>query len=295
VHAEEALWCTPRGQVVRDLQSTTVIDLNSARERELAAERAKFQAACTPDAFREAIRRKIALRMPIPVVHPTRYDTVEAQGHAITELCFETEPGIFVPALLYTPMGTPGPWPLSFYVHGEGNVAAGEAVTELVKKGTRVLAVEPRGIGETHPIGNGYAEHFGRDYNEASLSLNLARPLLGQRVYDLLVVLEYAANDPLTQRDEISVVGIGRTAPLALHAAALDTRIARVTIEHGLHSWASVVHATTHHDQFTNVVPGALELYDLPDLAQLIAPRTLCVRNENDPMGKPVLQPALEP
>lgn len=41
-------------------------------------------------------------------------------------------------------------------------------------------------------------------------------------------------------------------------------------------------------NQLTNVVPGVLAVYDLPDLAALVAPRHLAVRAPLDAAGKPV-------
>jgi hypothetical protein len=42
------------------------------------------------------------------------------------------------------------------------------------------------------------------------------------------------------------------------------------------------------------VVPGALKVYDLPDLAAAIAPRKLTIRNPVDAAGKPLTKEAAE-
>jgi hypothetical protein len=47
-------------------------------------------------------------------------------------------------------------------------------------------------------------------------------------------------------------------------------------------------------NQLTNVVPGALRVYDLPDLAAAIAPRALTLKGSTDAAGQPVAQAALE-
>ena len=59
-------------------------------------------------------------------------------------------------------------------------------------------------------------------------------------------------------------------------------------------SWSSVARTPITINQLTNVVPGALKVYDLPDLAAAIAPRPLTVRAPLDPAGKPISQTALE-
>ena len=48
-------------------------------------------------------------------------------------------------------------------------------------------------------------------------------------------------------------------------------------MEDSVLSWAAVVRSPINFNQMTNVVPGALKVYDLPDLASLVAPRRLNV------------------
>src|SRR5262249_53808210 len=72
----------------------------------------------------------------------------------------------------------------------------------------------------------------------------------------------------------------------ALHAAALDTRVARLTLKRSLTSWSDVAATAITHNQLTNVVPGALKVYDLPELAGLFAPRPLELRGMWTAAGK---------
>ena len=80
-----------------------------------------------------------------------------------------------------------------------------------------------------------------------------------------------------------------------MHAAVLlKDRIKEITIERSVISWSTVVRSPISVNQLTNVVPGVLQYYDLPDLAALIAPRPLTIKNPVDPLGKPVAQAELE-
>ena len=47
-------------------------------------------------------------------------------------------------------------------------------------------------------------------------------------------------------------------------------------------------------NQLTNVVPGALAVYDLPDLAASLTPRPLTIRDARDASGAPVSSSMLE-
>src|SRR5205085_11356947 len=112
-----------------------------------------------------------------------------------------------------------------------------------------------RGSGETAPEGK---SPVGIDWKEAFLGIHLNRPLLGQRVRDVLSVNEGMGG-------ACHLAASGAAGPVALHAAALDPRIPEVTIERSILSWSSVVKTPITQNQLANVVPGALEFYDLPD------------------------------
>ncbi len=122
---------------------------------------------------------------------------------------------------------------------------------------------------------------------EAFLALHVNRPLVGQRVLDLLSIVEYLGK-------KVNLTARGPAGVAALHAAALDSRIESLTIEGSLLSWSSVVRTPMSKGQLPNVVPGVLVWYDLPDLAALIAPRPLTIRAPLDAAGKPVTQEELE-
>lgn len=286
VRAETEVWCTKSGQVLLDGKSRSIIELNVEAMRNHECIRAKRQAAMNEDEFRRAVREKIGLTPPAHVV-PVGYGVIAADGFDVTRLCFETEPGIVVPALLYTP-GARAESEFVLYVNGDDKSAGADEIRALLDTGRRVLAADLRGFGETAPLGNGYAENFGRDFNEAYLALNLNCPLLGQRVFDLLSVVGYALAELVPAGGELRLIGTGRAAPVALHAAALDTRIARTEIRRGLLSWSAVVAADLHAGQAGNIVHDVLRLYDLPELVGLIAPRSLKVSGAVDPLGATV-------
>ena len=137
----------------------------------------------------------------------------------------------------------------------------------------RVVLLDPRGMGETDPgpTPGRSQSPFGNDVKEAFLSFHLSRPLLGQRVADVLRVLGRAGRRDRARREHngFRVVGIGAAGPIVLHAALLDRDglIKEVVLERSLVSWTDVVERGISRGQIGNVVPGVLEVYDLPDLA----------------------------
>jgi dienelactone hydrolase len=268
---EAELYCTPSGSVIRELRGKTVFDLTAEREKALAQGRGKL----AKEALLREVRRLIALPESVP---PAK------KGDAgSSRAVFETEPGIKVPALL--PVASKSKeGPLILQVDGEGKARASG------REGT-VLAIDVRGMGETRPEGKriGWERWLNLDWRETFLGVHLSRPLLGQRVLDVLSVL-----GSVERPRGVHAVGVGAGAPIVLHAAALDPGIGEVTLEGGVISWSSVARTAISINQLTNVVPGALKVYDLPDLAAALAPRPLSILGAVDPAGKPVSQAELE-
>ena len=69
----------------------------------------------------------------------------------LTRLLIDTEIGVRVPAVLQMPEGKTKP-PVVMVVHGRGKVAAEATVEDWRKRGYAVLAVDPRGWGESAPV-----------------------------------------------------------------------------------------------------------------------------------------------
>ncbi|HXX93559.1 MAG TPA: metalloendopeptidase, partial [Planctomycetota bacterium] len=264
IEKEADLQCTKSGQLLVEFNGKTAYQFTADRERELALGRGKLS---REDLLRE-VRRLIAVGAP---------PRARRSGDV-----FETDPGIQVPVRTLRPERPTG-LPV-LLVHGEGKAKADPG--PWVRAGHEVMAIDLRGMGETEPVPphRGLVTFVKADWKEAYIAMSLSRPLLGQRVRDLLSVLD----------GDVHLVGVGAAAPAALHAAALDPRIRELTLEGMVISWSAVARTAVTYHQLTNVVPGALQVYDLPDLAALVAPRKLTIREPVDPQGRPVSQVELE-
>jgi cephalosporin-C deacetylase-like acetyl esterase/pimeloyl-ACP methyl ester carboxylesterase len=288
------LQCTKSGQVLIDFKNgRSVVDINGQRADELAAERAK--------AGRSGADLLIAVRAAIGLA-PDRGkgratvlpEAVTRDGYVIRKTVFETEPGIRVPGLTFEPARERPTTPRFLYLPGEPMAAvagAGGPPARSAREGHRVLAVDLRGWGETAPgaASPKRPDYLGADWREAFLGLHLDRPLLGRRVADVSAVLDDYAGPT-----GIHIIAVGVGGPVGLHAAALDGRVKSLTLERCILSWTAVVKHPAPLNQLSNAVPGALAVYDLPELAATLAPRPLTIRNAVDPAGRPVSQEELE-
>jgi len=291
--------CTRTGQVLEDLKGRSAFDITAEKDRSFAKQRAAFLTTGTRAERLKTVRELLAVPDTIMPATAKSHGDAKRDGYDLRKMTFETEPGITLPAILFTPRGKDGPMPLVLYAAGDSkaaDAAVGGPIEKLVKAGHKVLLLDLRGIGETAPgvppaKGPNY---YGVDWKEAFLGLHLNRPLLGQRVVDFLSVAAWASAEAALKDHPLHAVGTGVAGPIVLHAAALEPRIKEVGVAKSLLSWSQVARSPIGHGQLANVVPGVLKVYDLPDLAGLIAPRVLKVINPLDPVGQPVAQTTLD-
>jgi cephalosporin-C deacetylase-like acetyl esterase len=297
VFTDQELQCTRSGQVLEDFKGRSVFHMNADVARALAKERAELQRSWSKDRFLKQIEGVIdSGRAASPKLTAGNAKPRTIRGLDLDSSVIATEPGIRIP--LVVGMKERKKDRLAIYLH-EGGITEALApkgpAEKLVDMGYGVICFDPRGIGETTPAAGKpkRPSAFGADFKETFLALHLRRPLLGQRVRDLHGVAG-AFTQLLGEDVGFDVFAFGACGPIALHAAALDPRIKSVTLENALVSWTSVVENPISINQLTNVVPGALKVYDLPELAATIAPRKLTIRNPVDGMQRPVSQAELE-
>ncbi len=283
------LQCTRSGQVLEDFKGKSAFHLNAEEAHALAGQRAKFP-ELGEEEQRRTIREALGLPASLPKAKERETGTVQRLGYVVHKRIYEVEPGMVVPGLYLEP-ARPKKMPLLICVDGEGlaqAVKSGGRLEKLASNGQRVLALDLRGLGETAPGGpTAKPGFFGGDFQQAFLGIHLNRPLLGQRVADLLAILPCLGTEA---SDGIHVQGVGTAGPVALHAAVLDDRIREVTLERSLVSWNSVVQTPITYNQLTNVVPGVLRVYDLPELSASLAPRKLTIRGPLDGAQRAVSQ-----
>lgn len=268
IHTDQELQCTRTGQVLQDYPGVSAFDLTRVRAEELDQQRAAHPLAGAE--LRAAVSQLIHLPENITPATPADQGTIKREGYVIHKEIFETEAGIQLPALRFV-SDKPQPEALILYLHSQGKLAAagpdGE-LQQLVKSGRTVLAVDLRGIGELSPgTAKGWGAAFGPDVREAFLGMHINRPLLGQRVYDLLSLVKSQTRDG--QPQAIEIIATGTLGPVAQHAAMFDASIKSVTLRDSLVSWSSVAKTALSHHQLGSVVPGVLKIYDLPDLKPL--------------------------
>lgn len=292
IATDAELQVTKTGQVLTEYKGISAFDLTADRARALAKARADRGSGVDAESLRGEVRRRLAIpSKSIDVVVSGQNRSLKREGHRIDRWAITTEPGVTIPLLFFRPDDWNQGLPTVVLVGADRAIAGpGGAIEKWLGEGRAVAIVEPRGTGETRPKPPGRAGYghgpFGNDEREAFLGLHLNRPLLGQRVFDVLQALR--AIRPSMDKAQFRLIGEGGGGPVTLHAALLSEDVVEVELEGTIASWTDVATTSMTVGQLANVVPGVLESYDLPDLVAAIAPRPVKIRSPVDPAGKPI-------
>ena len=143
-----------------------------------------------------------------------------------------------------------------------------------LEKGYAILLPDLRGTGETadRPDFNN-TKFYNKEYRNVMSSLHLGRPLLGQRVTDLQLLLDYLQTDAAFRQSEVAVHAAGMSALVALHAAVVDDRIRHLQVAEYLPSFTTLMQQVLQKNWYSYVVPDALRYYDVPDLVRIVDKR----------------------
>ena len=321
LQSEEDLQCTKTGQVLAEFKGDSLYDLNTKRAASLVAAREMLWKKSKSEALGE-VRRLAGIRLPVRVPSVKSlgliltkdeislgYGTDPKTGHAhstaqngtlfkIEKLILSREEEVPLPGLLMTPLAdTPQKRAAVLHVSDRGkpddmtnsdDISRFAQLGRHITEGKIVLSIDVRGFGETvaETPDNWSCIYFGTDYETAFLAINLNRPLLGQRAEDILAAVAFLASCPGVDPSKIELIAHGAVGPAALHAAAMDDRIAALTLVGSITSWSDVVASPLAKNQLTNVVPFALEYYDLPNLLDAISPRPVVIVDPVDPTGR---------
>ena len=217
-------------------------------------------------------------------------DYTRRMGH------LEPEPNMSVPFWFLAPKGT-GPFPLAIFPHGHehngfntyAGISHSEEHRKWVEEEDRDVAVQAvrNGFVAVAPTTRGFepaavpdlnARHGDRHCRSQMIHCLLAgRTAIGERVWDLMRLIDWATGLPNIDGGRILVSGNSGGGVVTTYASACDTRVG-VAIPSC--SFCTFVgrNGLVHHCD-CNVVPGILGFGEFHDVAGLIAPRSLLIVN----------------
>jgi len=284
VEDDKTLWVSDSGNVVRSFGGETPFSLNRT-----AADRIE-----TPDQIPD-----LSDLLRLENVNPeTRFQSLgtrpSMKGIEIEAVEVQSVPEVWLPAWLFRtrkkgaakkqvllilePPGRSVRW-------GEGNL-----YQEVAALGIYVCAPDIRWIGDLRPAYSpGARNHASWHQDEEQWSwgsLMLGRPMLGQRVTDLLALVTALRKRFELEGFQLVIAARGLLTVPALFLAALETSIQELYLAESLVSFRSIVETLEYNHPFSNFVPRLLHHTDLPQLAGALGGRKVTLAGTIDGAGK---------
>ena len=269
--AESDTWCTASGQVTffyNDEVTVQEVNLKNVNDRQGA--RKQFMSLNSDEEVRTKLLDLLALHERPDEIKTGYIATREFQGYTMRKLIIRKEGEVPLPCLLFLPDKKDVIDTIVLRLDHRGKSAVLEDsafVSAHIGKGHMVVLADLRGMGETaeQPQAND-PKYYNIEYHNAMLSLHTGQPLPGQRVNDILSLLDFISSDNDLKGFPVKVVASGPAAVPALFAAVLDARIASLELSETIKSFAEITQRPMDRDWFSIVVPGIMNYFDLPDL-----------------------------
>ncbi len=232
---------------------------------------------------------------------PEQIGVETLNDHIREEWSIQSEPGFRVPFYLLRPKELTSPRPLVLTPHGHGKAGKRTYVGLWDTEEERASIVDGERDIALQAVREGYVaiapdmrafvnlrrqQEIEQDQTSSCRTLQMhallfGRTLIGERVWDIGRLIDYAATRPDIDTQKIAITGNSGGGTVSLFAAACDTRITVAipscyfcTFEHSIGS--------IHHCE-CNYVPGIMAAAEMYDVAGLVAPRPfLAVAGRHD-------------
>lgn len=260
----EELFATANGQVATAFaDNKTVQDFNVERAAAAAPQFTMPANASEFDVYRHEIAHRIR--------NVTRVGAFKAEhGIEITDRILDAGPFAKGTAFVVADRGK------------DDDAVRRNAIDAVVAADYQAIGLDLRGWGDSAAFISSILPKFDWDDFFAYRSLELGRPLFGQRLKDLL-----AAAPTRTSRRGWYVVGVGIGGLIAAHAAALDPRILGAASIGAPLSYRSLVEDALAEQPVSAYLPGVIEAYEIRDAYAAAAPRPLLIVNPQDARRRP--------
>lgn len=280
VQTESALFCSHSGSVNVDFSNEITIP---KRNLQLYEQFAQNRTAFWKQSKNE-IQKKIKILLGIDYdekIEIEKGEDIKRNNYSIQKIIIHSEGQTPLPCLFFKPDKPKEHAKYILFADEKGKnkaVFIGGKLDSLASNGQYVLAIDPRGIGETADNELENDKKFQNiEYRNAVLGLHNGKPLIGQRVVDFKMALDFLDNE-LTLKNNVCLIANGILGPAALHAAFLDNRISELEITREYTSWKQFLDNPLELNQMSQVIPGVLKYYDLPDLEKDLKGSVLIIK-----------------
>ena len=267
---EKELLCTNTGQIATAFpDAVSVMQYNESLVRDYAPQRTAFlkqdKAAVT-----KQVLATLGITMPKEPIRVESTGSVAARTYSLSKYQILRPGQMPVPCLVLVPEKVTAAANVVLYLNAagkEGILNDETTVGNFMNHGDILVLADLRGFGETtDPAELNDLKYWTKEYRNAMLSLHTGQPIMGQRVVDVLSVVDFISSEPSLKSHPIKLVANGLYGPTAIHAAYLDDRIRTTEVARSCKSFEQLVQEPMQNDAYSNVLYGVLKYYDLKDL-----------------------------
>ena len=151
---------------------------------------------------------------------------------------------------------------------------------QAVEEGCIAIAPTARAFGKTRTKAGLEADATSSCHEYMLHDLIVGRTLIGDRVWDIMKIIDWALEALPVDPEKIIVSGHSGGGTATIYAGAVDTRIKFCLPSGSFCSYEKSILAMPHCE--CNYLPGMLHLGNMGDLAGLLAGRYLCIIQGKD-------------
>jgi dienelactone hydrolase len=289
---ENDTWCTPSGQVTSfftDEVTVQAVNLKNGNDAQKA--RKQFMSLNSDEEVRTKLRELLGIHESHGEIKTACIATQEFPGYTLQKLIIRREGEVPLPCLLFLPdkKASMDTVIMRFDHRGKSAALANDGfVDNNIARGHVLILADLRGMGETaeKPEAND-PKYYNIEYHNAMLSLHTGQPLPGQRVKDIISLLDFISSDNDLEGLPVKIIASGQAAVPVLFTAVIDTRIGSLELSETIKSYIEITQRPMDKDWYSIVVPGIMNYFDLPDLAAMRPDLTVKYTvQKNDGYGK---------
>jgi hypothetical protein len=257
------LSCTTAGQVNAAFKS----EVNDIARSATTAEVLKQKRSATivlPEKVKTALRIDLN-QQPIKVEST---GTIANEEYTLYKSILRREGDIPLPVLTLYPKGEVTEVVVWLHEQGKQKIADSVALLkQYLAHNQAVVMADLRGLGEMKdPASFNDPKYYNQEYRNAMISLHIGKPLAGQRTLDVLSLIDFVKNDSQLSKAPIHIIARGVAALSALHAAVIDNRFTKLTLQRNLTSFTNIYSNPTLLNWYSYCIPNVLVHYDVDDL-----------------------------
>jgi dienelactone hydrolase len=245
---------------------------------------------------------EISKRAPASLVHKV-LSVEQLDGFTREKILLTTERGVEIPFYLLKPKGAAGELPLIITPHGHSpngpenyaGIYLSEQEKQHTLEGERDIALQAvkRGYIAISPMMRGFGVsklqediEAGEGWSDRKLQMRammFGRTLIGERVWDMMKIIDYALQRGDVNPDKIAISGNSGGGTVSLFAAACEQRISISVPSCYFCTFEDSIGSIFHCE--CNYIPGIMRVAEMYDVAGLICPRpVLMIAGEQDPI-----------